>query len=133
MDQLEILHQCREHLGKPIYFTYKGILEAVGRSKGILQTIGRSKYGKNIEWLQNNLTRLETTEILIKSRDEKYAASFIQCYAKNSLTREYYLTVDKQITKLFDPDDRQMTILSPRLPKDPPCFVKRGTQRLIDR
>jgi len=97
---LEILHQSREQLGKPVYFTHKGILEAIGRAKG----------GKNIEWLQKSLTRLKATEVLIKSGSKKYAGSFMQSYAINSVTEEYYLSVDKQIGELFDPTYGKMLL-----------------------
>lgn len=97
---LEILHQSREELGKPVYFTFRGILKAIGRSEG----------GKDIEWLQRSLTRLKATEVLIKSGNKEYAGSFIQCYARNSLTGEYYLTVDAQIAKLFDPTYAKMLL-----------------------
>ena len=72
--------------------------------------IGRSKGGKNIVWLQKSLTRLKATEVLVKSGGRKYAGSFIQSYAENSMTGEYYLTVDKQIGQLFEPAYAKMLL-----------------------
>jgi hypothetical protein len=90
---LEILHQSRDELDKSVYFTFTGILEAIGRAKD----------DKNMKWLQKSLTRLKAIKVLIKSGNKKYAGPFIQHYYVNSSNEECYLTIDKQIGKLFKP------------------------------
>lgn len=97
---LEILHQGRENPGEPVYFNFRGILKAIGRSTG----------GTNVKWLRQSLTRLKANEVLIKSGGKEYAGSLIHEYAQNSLTDEYYLVVNKRIGQLFNPAYAKMLL-----------------------
>jgi hypothetical protein len=97
---LEALHQSQGKLGKPIYFSTRGMLQALRRSTG----------GKDVKWLERGLTRLNATEVKIISGGKEYGGSFLHEYEKDTATGEYYLTINEKIGRLFDPTYAKMLL-----------------------
>lgn len=93
---LQVLHlHRREELGKPVYFTWNGLLKDLNRNAG----------GKDILWLKRTINRLTKSHVLIKTERYTYAGGLLHDWGEDEYTGRFFLTANPALSKFFLNED----------------------------
>lgn len=92
--QLIHLHRGGE-LGKPIAFTFSGLLRDLGRNAG----------GKDIQWLKRTIDRLHKGQIRISTDRYEFGDHLISSYGWDEYTGDFTVTLSPKMVAFFAYDD----------------------------
>ena len=93
---LQALHLHRSgELGKPVHFTWNGLLKELGRHAG----------GKDIKWLKSTIDRLTKGHIRIETDRYTYAGSLLHDWGEDEYTGQFFLTINPRLAAIFAADD----------------------------
>jgi len=93
---MDVWLQClrlmsEQELGKPIHFSARGFLKALGRRTG------KSDY----EWLDRSLTRLKANALEVRRDNFAYVGSLINEYYKDDDANRFVLVLNPKLTGFF--------------------------------